>query len=110
MSPITTITQWEEVNGVEQQVAVVYTQTFAAVPEQWPGPSAGSVGLGTIQGQVGVTKTKRSMEATAAAARPEPNVVEKVKREANAAEGLVTKAGASSGLALAIAIAAMIAF
>jgi len=25
----------------------IYTQTFAAVPDQWPSPGAGSIGLGT---------------------------------------------------------------
>lgn len=38
--------------------AVVYTQTFAAVPDQWPSPKAGTIGLGTIQGEIGVIKTK----------------------------------------------------
>lgn len=35
----------------------VYTQIFPAVPDQWPSPSAGTIGLGTIQGQIGVVKT-----------------------------------------------------
>ncbi|RMD44975.1 hypothetical protein DV735_g55, partial [Chaetothyriales sp. CBS 134920] len=36
---------------------VAYTQTFAAVPDQWPSPSAGTIGLGTISGEVGVVRT-----------------------------------------------------
>lgn len=52
MSPITT---YGPKNGWPQ---VVYTQLFVAVPDQWPSPSAGTIGLGTIQGTVGVVKTK----------------------------------------------------
>lgn len=37
--------------------AVVYSQAFVAVPDQWPSPVAGTIGLGTIQGEVGVVKT-----------------------------------------------------
>lgn len=36
---------------------VIYTQTFAAVPDQWSSPVAGTIGLGTIQGEVGIVKT-----------------------------------------------------
>lgn len=36
---------------------VVYSQKFSDVPDQWPSPSAGTIGLGTIQGQVGVVKS-----------------------------------------------------
>ncbi|RMZ77428.1 hypothetical protein DV738_g4416, partial [Chaetothyriales sp. CBS 135597] len=36
---------------------VAYTQTFPAVPDQWPSPSAGTIGLGTISGEVGVVRT-----------------------------------------------------
>ena len=38
-------------------VAVVYTQTFASVPNQLPSAASGSVGLGTITGQVGIMHT-----------------------------------------------------
>lgn len=57
LSPITTYSS----NGVSG----IYTQTFAAVPDQWPSPEAGTIGLGTISGQVGVVKTasKRSVQA-----------------------------------------------
>lgn len=41
-------------------IMVPYTQTFAKVPQQWPSASSGEIGLGTIQGQIGVVKTKRS--------------------------------------------------
>jgi hypothetical protein len=36
---------------------IVYTQLFSDVPEQWPTPSSGKIGLGTITGQIGVVKT-----------------------------------------------------
>lgn len=36
---------------------MVYTQVFAAVPEQGPTPLVGSVGMGTLTGSVGVVKT-----------------------------------------------------
>lgn len=50
MSPVTAYSMYD---GVIR----TYTQTFAAVPVQWPSPSAGTIGLGTIQGTVGVVKT-----------------------------------------------------
>lgn len=40
-----------------QQVPVVYSQAFSEVPDQWPGPSSGQIGLGTIKGTVGVVKS-----------------------------------------------------
>lgn len=43
-----------------KDISIVYTQTFPSVPDQWPSPSSGEIGLGTIQGQIGVVKTKRS--------------------------------------------------
>lgn len=44
-----------------------YTQLFTSPLDQWPAPGAGTVGLGTIQGQVGVVKTnsKRAAEGWA---------------------------------------------
>ena len=38
-------------------VEVIYTQTFAEVPAQGASAASGSVGLGTITGQVGVMHT-----------------------------------------------------
>jgi hypothetical protein len=61
VSPVTTVQLFKYVNGVAQQVAVVYTQTFGGVPDQWPAPTVGTIGLGTIQGDVGQVKTKRSL-------------------------------------------------
>lgn len=108
VSPVTTFQIYQGAT----QVAVVYTQTFAAVPDQWPGPSSGSVGLGTIQGTVGATRTnndKRDVTPTAPADSEDEEDVSKVKREANAANTVAaSKAGAGSVLALAIAIAVMI--
>lgn len=64
---VTAPTQMPSVTAYQMYdgVARVYTQTFPAVPDQWPSPSAGSIGLGTITGQVGVVKTqsKRGFEA-----------------------------------------------
>lgn len=49
-SPTTT---YDMNDGVKR----VYIQTFAAVPDQFPSPEAGIIGLGTIVGDVGVVKT-----------------------------------------------------
>lgn len=49
-------------------VARTYTQTFVAVQDQWPSPSAGTIGLGTITGEIGVVKTKENKRDVA----PEP--------------------------------------
>ena len=57
VSPVTTLTMMSK----GQDIRVVYTQTFAKTAlDPWPSPSSGEIGLGTIQGQVGVVKTKRS--------------------------------------------------
>lgn len=61
MSPVTTYgPQW----GWPSEV---YTQLFVAVPDQWSSASAGTIGLGTIQGTVGVVKTNSKRYAV-----PEP--------------------------------------
>lgn len=44
-----------------QQVQVVYSQAFEQVPDQWELPVAGSIGLGTIKGTVGVVKTNNKV-------------------------------------------------
>ncbi|KAK5938389.1 hypothetical protein PMZ80_009359 [Knufia obscura] len=46
---------------------IPFTQLFVAVLEQWASPSAGTIGLGTIQGEIGVVKTKDKRDAI-----PEP--------------------------------------
>lgn len=51
MSPVTVYDMYD---GVQR----TFTQLFVAVLDQWPSPSAGTIGLGTIQGEVGVVKTK----------------------------------------------------
>lgn len=38
---------------------IVYTQTFAPHPDPWPAASPGTIGLGTIQGQIGVVKNSK---------------------------------------------------
>ena len=66
----------EIVNGVAQAVEVVYTQLFSAVPDQGEAPGVGSIGLGTIQGQVGVVRTAVKREA-----EPEPTEVANIEVE-----------------------------
>ncbi|KIW21060.1 hypothetical protein PV08_01639 [Exophiala spinifera] len=61
ISPVTTYYANSMVDGTAVQVPVVYTQTFARIPDQWPLPTAGSIGLGTIQGTIGVVKSKREL-------------------------------------------------
>ncbi|KIW40102.1 uncharacterized protein PV06_07333 [Exophiala oligosperma] len=61
ISPITTYYANSMVDGSAVQVPVVYTQTFAPVPDQWPSPTAGEIGLGTIQGTIGVVHSKRDL-------------------------------------------------
>lgn len=56
-SPVTTVFEPTTINGVVTQVAVVYSQKFSSVPDQGPSPAAGSVGMGTLTGAVGVVKT-----------------------------------------------------
>ena len=55
--PVAAPTQMPTVTPFPDAPGGIYTQLFSAVPEQWPAPSAGSVGLGTITGPVGVVKT-----------------------------------------------------
>ncbi|MCJ1232636.1 hypothetical protein MMC14_000589 [Varicellaria rhodocarpa] len=59
VSPITTV--------FIGSVQVVYTQLFSAVPNQAPSPVAGSIGMGTLTGSVGVVKTKAASGANHAA-------------------------------------------
>jgi hypothetical protein len=56
VSPITTLT----LQSMGKQINVPYTQTFSVVPDQWSTPVAGEIGLGTIQGTIGVPKSKRA--------------------------------------------------
>lgn len=44
---------------------ISYTQTFPPNPDPWPSPSAGTIGLGTIQGTIGVVKTNSKRAALA---------------------------------------------
>lgn len=41
-------------------VEVIYTQTFASVPDQMATAGSGSIGLGTITGTVGIVKDEKS--------------------------------------------------
>jgi hypothetical protein len=76
LSPITTMQVNQVVNGVVQQVEVVYTQLFSAVPDQGLAPASGSIGLGTIQGQIGVVRTGRKRDAI-----PEPTGIADIMME-----------------------------
>jgi hypothetical protein len=38
-------------------VPITYVQTFADVPDQWPSPSSGAIGMGSLTRKVGVTST-----------------------------------------------------
>ncbi|KAK5060126.1 hypothetical protein LTR84_010010 [Exophiala bonariae] len=75
VSPITTYQIDGVVNGVATRLNVVYTQTFNPIPDQWPSPTeAGTIGLGTIVGEIGVVKTKRSLPTQAPLAEsPDPS-------------------------------------
>lgn len=51
-------THWAQTTLADGQVTyapVVYTQTFAAVPDQWASPIAGAIGYGTL------SKSKRDI-------------------------------------------------
>ena len=56
-NPVTTIQVATVVGGVTKTVASVLTQTFGPA-ESAPAVQSGSIGLGTLTGQVGVVKTK----------------------------------------------------
>lgn len=53
-------------NGIITNVEVVFTQTFAAVPDQWPSPSPGTIGMGTLTGAVGAVRTEQVKKNDAA--------------------------------------------
>lgn len=74
MPATTAATQMPSVTvyNMKSLAPMTYTQTFQAVLDQWPSPSAGTIGLGTIQGQVGQVKTKSKR---AAGDRPEPTPI-----------------------------------
>lgn len=59
MSPITTAEMYTYKDGQALLYTIVYTQLFSTPLEQWPAPAAGTIGLGTIQGQIGVVKTDK---------------------------------------------------
>jgi hypothetical protein len=64
---ITTAGSLFTTNGVTSATWKLFTQTFATTAlGSWdlgPTPQAGSIGLGSIQGTIGVVKTKRGIEA-----------------------------------------------
>lgn len=114
-----------------KQVEVVYTQTFAPVPDQGVAPGVGSIGLGTIQGEIGVVKTKKKkrdempmVTAMAEVERREALVERELendglavrdveeqavkRRSSTSLAGKVDATSAGSALALLVAITAMI--
>lgn len=46
--------------GVTKYVEVIYSQTFAQVPEPGPTAQAGEIGLGTLKGGVGVVRADKN--------------------------------------------------
>ena len=58
MSPVTTVWSATVIGGKTTNVQVAYTQTFASAPGQGPSPLVGSIGMGTLTGQVGAVKTQ----------------------------------------------------
>jgi hypothetical protein len=64
---VTTAGSLFTINGVTSATWKLYTQTFATTAlGSWalgPTPQAGSIGLGDVQGTIGVVKTKRGLEA-----------------------------------------------
>jgi hypothetical protein len=64
VSPITTVQIGYVKDGAYVQVQEIYTQIFALPVDQWPAATQGAVGLGTIQGEVGVVKSKRDAMPT----------------------------------------------
>ena len=60
-----------------------YTQVFTAFPDPWSSPSAGTIGLGTISGSVGVVKSSsKSKRAVMAAPTPASGQVLRIKGRA----------------------------
>lgn len=64
VSPITTVQIGYLKDGAYVQVQEIYTQTFALPIDQWPAATQGAIGLGTIQGEIGVVKSKRDAMPT----------------------------------------------
>ena len=57
--PTTTEVQYPQTlaNGQVTWLSTMFTQTFVSVPDQWPGPTSGQIGLGTIGGTIGAVRT-----------------------------------------------------
>lgn len=68
-SPVTTM--WPETvlaNGQTTWLPVVFSQSFASVPQQGSSAGAGSIGLGSITGETGAVKTSEAKKSGAASA------------------------------------------
>ncbi|KAH0270331.1 hypothetical protein KCU91_g8134, partial [Aureobasidium melanogenum] len=55
---------WDSAQSTEIWVQVFYTQTFPSAPGQLTTAGAGSIGLGTITGEIGVAKAATGVGAT----------------------------------------------
>jgi len=63
--PVTMIQVTTVVDGVTQTIQKPFTQTFGGAKGSAPPVQTGSIGMGTLTGQVGVVKTKNAKsEAT----------------------------------------------
>ncbi|KAJ9618931.1 hypothetical protein H2203_008747 [Taxawa tesnikishii (nom. ined.)] len=66
---VPTVTSWWQETTIGTRttwVQVFYTQTFAKVPDQLPSAQAGSIGMGTLTGNVGVVRTAEAKKASGA--------------------------------------------
>jgi hypothetical protein len=98
LSPVTTMFEQHWENGIPTPVQIIYSQSFAAVPDQLPGPMSGSIGLGNINGRIGVVKTQH----VARAATPVPEA-EKLRPRS----GTETNAKASGAMLALVVVAAV---
>jgi Killer toxin-resistance protein 1 len=72
VNPTTTL--WEPTSlagGKVVMVPTVFIQTFAAVPDQWPLPVSGAIGLGTLTSEGTIPAATATAEARALDARSE---------------------------------------
>ncbi|KAG9232302.1 hypothetical protein BJ875DRAFT_467282 [Amylocarpus encephaloides] len=78
---VSNVLSLQTIGGVTTAVQIAFTQTFAATAlGGWaigPTPLAGTIGLGSIQGTVGVVKSKRGL---AAVQTPSPQIRRKCSR------------------------------
>ncbi|KAI9830861.1 MAG: hypothetical protein M1826_004290 [Phylliscum demangeonii] len=54
-------------NGVITQIQITFTQTFASVPDPFPTPASGAIGMGSLTGTVGAVRTNQVKAKSVAA-------------------------------------------